>query len=190
MHSPGPKHKNAFSLVEVSLALAIIGIAFVALLGILPMGMRTFKAANETTVDARILGVMSSMLQSTEYSQLIGAGGIEENEFYFDVDGEYLDSKKKKGTAPVVAQRLYKARVVVDKQSVPASATAELTYDKTKVGSRVLLISMKMDEKHATDFESITGNPNNWSTDVNSLLKKGIVKVRPLILARFEGYAN
>jgi len=186
MRSPGSKLKAAFSLVEVSLALAIVGIAFMALLGILPMGMQTFKSANDSTVDARILTVMTSMLQSTEYSKIAGSGGVTDDVFFFDMDGEFLDSLRQPSPREdVVKQRLYGAKVIAETQDVPG--TSGLSYDRTSVGTRLLIASAKLTPTMANDLQSLASNPTSWTTDQLSLLKRGVIKVRPLILARFEG---
>jgi len=186
MRSPGSKLKAAFSLVEVSLALAIVGIAFMALLGILPMGMQTFKAANDSTVDARILTVMTSTLQSTEYSKIAGSGGVTDDVFFFDMDGEFLDSLRQPSPREdVVKQRLYGAKIIAETQDVPG--TSGLSYDRTSVGTRLLIASAKLTPTMTNDLQSLASNPTSWTTEQLSLLKRGVIKVRPLILARFEG---
>ena len=193
MRSPGSKLKAAFSLVEVSLALAIVGIAFMALLGILPMGMQTFKAANDTTVDARMLTVITSMLQSTEYSKISGAGGVTDDVYFFDMDGEYLDSARNQSTREgTIAQRVYAAKVVADIQKVPSAAN--VSYNLQSEGARVLIASGKIPPqkgtelpKLATDLLALVGGPTGWPDEVRSLVKRGQIKVRPLIVARFEG---
>lgn len=189
MRSPGSKLKNAFSLVEVSLSLAIVGISFVALLGILPMGLQTFKSANETTVDARMMTVMSSILQATEYSKVVGATGLSQDVFYFDVDGEYLDSKLNESPRPdVQAQRQYAARILVEIQEVPA--TQALAYDRDRVASRVIMVSGRMLPAVIRGIEDFTPDPDMWSDTIKNFVKKGTLKVRPTVLASLEGSQN
>jgi uncharacterized protein (TIGR02598 family) len=186
MRSLGSKLKAAFSLVEVSLALAIVGIAFMALLGILPMGMQTFKSANESAVDARILTVMTTMLQSTEYSKVASVGGITEDVYFFDVDGEFLDSLLKPSVRQdVVKQRIYAAKVISDDQKVPSSTN--LTYNRTSVGTRLLIASGKITPAMTDLLKTLSSNPTTWTSDQKKLINRGLIKIRPLILARFEG---
>ena len=193
MRSPGSKLKAAFSLVEVSLALAIVGIAFMALLGILPMGMQTFKAANDSTVDARILTVMTSMLQSTEYSKIAGSGGVTDDVFFFDMDGEFLDSLRQPSPREDVAiQRLYAAKVVADIQKVPG--VSNVAYNFESEGARIVLASGKLPPQKGTelpqlasDLLGLVGGPLGWPDEVRALVKRGQIKIRPLIIARFEG---
>ncbi len=186
MRSPGSKLKAAFSLVEVSLALAIVGIAFMALLGILPMGMQTFKSANDSTVDARILTVMTTMLQSTEYSKVTEVGGITQDVYFFDVDGEFLDSLlKPSARQEIVKQRIYAAKVISDDQKVPSSVN--LTYNRTSVGARLLIASGKITPTMTDLLKTLVASPTAWTTDQKKLINRGLIKIRPLILARFEG---
>ena len=186
MRSPGSKLKAAFSLVEVSLALAIVGIAFMALLGILPMGMQTFKSANDSTVDARMLTVMTSMIQSTEYSKVWGPNGVTEDVFFFDMDGEFLDSiRQPSPREDVVKQRLYAAKIISDRQRIPGSSG--ISYDRNSVGIRLLIATAKLTPTMETELRSLSTDPASWTTEQLSMLKRGTIKIRPFILARFEG---
>ena len=57
------RRDDGFSLVEVTLAIGIIAFAFVALFGLLPMGMTTFRAAVDSTNDTSIMQDLNSMVQ-------------------------------------------------------------------------------------------------------------------------------
>lgn len=56
------RRSAGFTLIEVTLAIAITAIALVGLMGLLPQGMKTLAAAGERAVEARIhQGVMSEL---------------------------------------------------------------------------------------------------------------------------------
>ncbi len=58
------ENRFAFSLVEVTLALGIIAFAAVSLLGIMPIGLTTFRDSMDSTVATQIAqGVVSSARQ-------------------------------------------------------------------------------------------------------------------------------
>ncbi len=68
---PARQHsESAFSLVEIALAIAIIAFAFVALFGLLPTGLTTFRSAIDTTNTTRIVQEINSLVQATEFEKL------------------------------------------------------------------------------------------------------------------------
>lgn len=59
------KRKNdAFSLVEVTLALGIISFALIAVLGLLPVGLRSVKNANDQAGAANVLNAIAGCVRS------------------------------------------------------------------------------------------------------------------------------
>lgn len=56
-------NSSAFSLVEVTLALGIVSFALVAVLGLLPVGLKSVKNANEQAGAANVLNVLASSLR-------------------------------------------------------------------------------------------------------------------------------
>ena len=91
------QRKAGFSLVEISLALAIIAVAFVAMLGLIPTGLDNFRAAMNTQTTAEIFRRLSAEFQETDFDVLLAAQvkqGGDENQFYqlplryFDEQGQ------------------------------------------------------------------------------------------------------
>ena len=64
------KSRMGFSLVEVTLAIAIIATAFIALLGLIPAGLQIFRTTVDATNITRITTHVTTMLQATEYLKL------------------------------------------------------------------------------------------------------------------------
>ena len=56
--------RNAFSLIEVTIALGIVSFALLAVIGLLPAGLKSVKNANEQAGAASVLNVISTALQN------------------------------------------------------------------------------------------------------------------------------
>ena len=83
--SPGPmqhfiprhfreSHSAGFSLVEISLALAIVAVALVALLGLMPSGMNNFRTALDAQIAGEIFQRVAADAQETDFDTLIKSG--------------------------------------------------------------------------------------------------------------------
>lgn len=82
------KYALGFSLVEVVLCLGVVGFAFVALLGLLPLGLKTFRQAMETSIQSQIAQQISSELQQVRFSDLTSANYASSHfPQYFDDQG-------------------------------------------------------------------------------------------------------
>ncbi len=64
---------QGFSLVEIALAIGVVSFAFVALFGLLPSGLNTFRQAMDTSVGAQIAQRMVSELQETDFDVLMAS---------------------------------------------------------------------------------------------------------------------
>ncbi|MEO6741190.1 MAG: Verru_Chthon cassette protein B [Chthoniobacteraceae bacterium] len=62
-----------FSLVEISLALAVIAVALVALLGLMPSGMSNFRAALDSQIAGEIFQRVVADAQEADFDTLIGS---------------------------------------------------------------------------------------------------------------------
>lgn len=65
------RRKRAFSLVEVTLAIGIIAFAFVAIFGLVPIGLGSFRAALDTSVRAQIAQRLATEAQQTDFDTLL-----------------------------------------------------------------------------------------------------------------------
>lgn len=116
----------AFSLVEVSLALAIVAVAFVALIGLLPSGLSNFRAAMDTQTASEIFQRVVADAQETDFNLLllqrpagvaVQTGGLA-NQFsrlpyrYFDEQGsEVKVADPEAPTAVEAARIIYSVRI-------------------------------------------------------------------------------
>lgn len=85
-----PPRKSGFSLVEVTIGLGIMSFSLVALIGMLPVGMDTFRKSVETTVQAQIVQQLVNDLQQTRFDQ-IRNGQNSSVDYFFDDSGFKTD---------------------------------------------------------------------------------------------------
>lgn len=78
-----------FTLVEVTLAIGIISFAFVAMFGMLPVGLNVSRQAMDTTIEAQIVQQMKTQALQTDFSMLDELSGADE--VYFDDQGKQVD---------------------------------------------------------------------------------------------------
>lgn len=85
-------HRRAagFSLVEVVLSIGIVAFAFVAIFGLLPAGLTTFRQAVDNSLGSQIVQRLVNEAQQTDYPTLIAAptGPLR----YFDDQGNEVTS--------------------------------------------------------------------------------------------------
>lgn len=121
--------RSAFSLVEVMLALGIISFAFVALLGLIPLGLDMFRNAVDATVEAQILQRVTTVARQGRFSQLdqlnrnaAQQAGKEAPDFFFDEQGSEITDPN----AIKELQYIYTAAVLLKPVSnIPAGASSE-----------------------------------------------------------------
>jgi uncharacterized protein (TIGR02598 family) len=76
---------GAFSLVEVVLALGIISFAFIALLGMLPVGLKSLKSSQNDTITTLIVQKVLAEAQQTRFANLSTLAG---ERFFTDEGGD------------------------------------------------------------------------------------------------------
>ncbi len=82
-HSLIRRSKRAFSLVEMTTSLGIMSFAMVAVLGLLPVGMKAFQEADSQARFSRHGQDWLTVAQQTDFSSLDGLAG----EYFYDQDG-------------------------------------------------------------------------------------------------------
>jgi len=66
-----PAKINAFTLVEVAIAVGILAVSLVALLGLLPVGMTNFRKAMDISVTAQISQRLLHDMEQAEFDEVI-----------------------------------------------------------------------------------------------------------------------
>ncbi|HEY0256385.1 MAG TPA: Verru_Chthon cassette protein B [Candidatus Methylacidiphilales bacterium] len=119
--------RHGFSLVEVAMALAIMGFASVSLIGLLPMGLHSLHEAMGNTIESQIVqNLTSDILLSSSTNLPQYKGQI----FYFDDEGLQLTGAA--GSVP--GGTVYTATIdmqVVDSTNSPAALLTTAAYNVT-----------------------------------------------------------
>jgi uncharacterized protein (TIGR02598 family) len=113
--------RAGFSLVEVTLAVGIIAFAFVALFGLVPTGLSTFRRAMDTSVAAQIAQRVIGDAQQTDFDALIATRSPVPR--YFDDQGTEITGS---GRQTVVYEVRTSIRNPSDVQGTPVSALANV----------------------------------------------------------------
>ena len=77
--------RRAFSLVEVSIALAVVSIALLSVMGLMPVGLSTMREAMDQTAEAQILRRISGEAALVPYDRLDAFAAA--SPYYFAQDG-------------------------------------------------------------------------------------------------------
>ena len=82
-----PWAERGFTLVEVLLALGIVSFAFMALCGMLPVGLKTYRDAMDATCRANIVRVVSAELAQSPYTTINATLTNTDKDRYFSDQG-------------------------------------------------------------------------------------------------------
>ena len=88
----------AFSLVEVTLAIGVMGFAFVAIIGLVPVGLGNFRQTKNASVAAEVSARILSELQDTPFTQLVGTATAGQSWSMTRADGSTLRYFDDQGT--------------------------------------------------------------------------------------------
>src|SRR5438094_847981 len=86
------RSETAFSLAEVAMALGIVAFAFVAVFGLIPTGLNTFRQATGISLSQQIAGRIISEFEQTDYSTLVPDSEAKQNNTFI---AYYWDPKQK-----------------------------------------------------------------------------------------------
>lgn len=81
------QNREAFSLIEVVLALAVSAIGLMAILGLLPQGLQASRDAADNTISATIVHDVFSTLRTSPFTNITNL-----NSFGFTVNGAILQN--------------------------------------------------------------------------------------------------
>lgn len=121
---------KGFSLIEVTIAMAIAAVALVTLLGLIPQGMNTMREAGDQAIQGRIHQQLLNEIQMTPFEDDSGRSLIDvydKMEFFYDAQGEELSDSREQGSVPEDRKKgsfahIYSARITFpDKGRAPES---------------------------------------------------------------------
>jgi uncharacterized protein (TIGR02598 family) len=113
-----PDRTGAFSLVEVTLAMALVSFAVITIIGLLPVGLNALHRVIDTTEEAQIVRQIGAQAVLTPYSTL--SATFSGQTFYYDQDGVLLTNSP----APMPAATRYRAATTVVTPVYPGSTGA------------------------------------------------------------------
>lgn len=181
--SGGPQ--AGFSLIEVTLSIGIIAFAFVALFGLLPTGMQTFRASVDATNDITMMQEMNAMIQVTRWKNVenlaFSKGG---DIYYFDEEGRRTDTKRNRSDSELVrARRLYQVKLLIEDAYEPGVTVKNPDPTRRFKDAKrvVVLVGDLLKPKSERDFESI-----NDSSDLTKNAKNLQIRSRTFLVARME----
>lgn len=126
-----PARKSGFSLVEVTLALAIIAFGVVSVAGLLPIGLNVHRQSIDLTVSTQIVQRVTSDVSQADANSLgLSSGGqVTLPTRYFDEQGnELLDPAGYPDSA--AASRVYDVQTVL---TAPANVLGSSVHSMTRV---------------------------------------------------------
>lgn len=118
--------KSAFTLVETVLAIGIVSTVMIALMGLIPVGMKMMKEAGVNTVGARIANKLLGEVQLSEFDDIQQYNG---KIYWFDDMGTQL----KKGEDESKIRRIYTAKIEVEEESPKIPGAQENKFLKRVV---------------------------------------------------------
>ena len=118
--------KSAFTLVETVLAIWIVSTVMIALMGLIPVGMKMMKEAGVNTVGARIANKLLGEVQLSEFDDIQQYNG---KIYWFDDMGTQL----KKGEDESKIRRIYTAKIEVEEESPKIPGAQENKFLKRVV---------------------------------------------------------
>ena len=129
--------RQAFSLIEVVLAIGVIAFAFIPMFGLLPVGLTTFRQSIENTVGSQIAQQLINQAQETDFTTLTLTANQETGN-YFDEQGNLLSSVNGSASAnPAPAGTVYTAEVTVTPQTSLPNAIAAVSTNLATVSVRI-----------------------------------------------------
>ena len=186
MLSASPSRSRAgFSLVEVALAIGIVAFAFVALLGLIPTGLNTFRQAIDKTNETAIVQDLNSMVQVTPWDKIDALDYKTSQEiFYYNDEGRFVDSSVHSSAAGgALLQRLYGAKLIIEPLRRPDTAA---THEEMAGARRVIVVIANVTQPPAKAALDTAVN-----ADTVSKLPTGVsITVHPFVVTQMDASAK
>jgi len=113
------RQRDAFSLIEVTIALGLLAFAILPVIALLPIGLEMQRSANQGTIETQILQRLTGHYASTEFAELQKLATSSPDKWFFTVDGREVDEAD--------FDRIYDAQVSVQfPLELPASAASTI----------------------------------------------------------------
>lgn len=147
--SSSTARRAGFSLIEIMLAMGVISIAMVGLMGLVPLGLKTFKESVHVTVQSQILQTLISEAQLQDWSGNPAKFEPIAPTRYFDGQGKELEGE-------VGAQ--YKLTYTQEQVTLPGVKSADLPSINMAVNLQLNLLNLT-DPRNSFSQRTIVFNP-------------------------------
>lgn len=129
---------EAFSLVEVVLALGIVSFGLLTLLGLMSVGMMTLHQAIQQTIETQIVQSIKSQALLTSYTSLTNnfSGAV----FYYDDEGQFLTNSTTLAPNPAPANTHYCVTTTLGNSAYPGSTN----FSSAVLGTNILAIQIQI----------------------------------------------
>ena len=179
MHHSTSRHapeSRGFSLIEVAIAIGIVAFAFVALLGLMPAGLSSFRSAIDTSNESWIMQGINSMVQATEWKKI---KDLEYETFYYNEEGRLTDTKSNPSSDErVKSSRLYAVKVLIDEKFIRPDNVSDVLKHSARV---VVLLASITNPVAMKDFDQTTS-----VEAVSQLRRASPVRIRAFLVARMD----
>ena len=180
--------ESGFSLVEVTLSIGIIAVAFVALLGLLPVGMSTFRGSIDASNEMWIMQNFNSMVMTTDYKRVpeLSYEKAPHVIYYFDEEGRRVDTSEHVSTDPQRVQaRLYAVKLFVQDLARPDDESEKDIMDH---GRRVMVVfAPAVNPVAMKQFDTLASpEPEAMRDAMKNLPKNTAVRIRSFAVARMD----
>ncbi len=191
--NPFASRAQGFSLVEVAIATAIIAVALVALMGILPSGASNFNKAMDTSITAQIAQRILHDAEQAEFDALIDKSALPPDPQKLSYCAEHFTFRAPRVNAP--AFRYYDSQ---GSEVIPEQKSRLTTAEKTRIlyyvsvrirpraslptinesGSQVAQVTVQVarNPNHA-DLPLVSGGASDPERPERNLLKTGRVPI-------------
>jgi uncharacterized protein (TIGR02598 family) len=126
---PLARFPHGFSLIEVTIAMGVVSFALIALFGLLPTGLTTFRSSIDRSVASQIAQNIISQARQTEFSSLSTLATPAGSPKKFTEDGDETTDATK---------TIYVAKVEVETQVTLPAATVVPNTSMAKIRVRVV----------------------------------------------------
>ncbi len=124
------KGVNGFSLIEIIIALAVLGIGLVAVMGYLPMALNASKKAENLTKSGLLAGSLITDVRAASYDDITKADGYSSTVFKASTD--YPGFEYKIETSPSGAVNLKTVTVTIKWQGMNKTETRQYQTEIAK----------------------------------------------------------
>lgn len=154
-------NRQGFSLVELTIAIAVLAFAFIAIFGLLPAGLNTFHRSMDTSVGSQIMQRIITEAQQTDFDILVGSN---REPFLAEPTPRYFDEQGNEVSSPDLA--IYQ----VNMRITPITATPRTGAAPVESGNvHLATLTVQMASKRGPGSLPVDGDSLLWADRGNTV---------------------